>query len=372
MHNWRTFSMILNPYEIKTSCWVGEIVFARGSYKKLKELIDKRKQSVTGIAVFFVDHFFEKNRILAIPDTQGDEIFFVNSDLEPNTDGIDDIVKKIREKEKKISIIVGIGGGCTLDTAKAVANLLTNEGKASDYQGWDLVKNPGVFKIGVPTISGTGAEASKTCVMLNKTKGLKLGMNSKFTLFDQLVMDPDLTATVERSQYFYTGLDTYIHCIESLAGKYRNFFADTYSKLAIELSREVFFSNDMMSPDNREKLMLASFLGGCAIANSYVGLIHPFSAGLSVVFDTHHCVGNCIAFDALEEFYPSEHKEFREMMKRQEVDIPRGLCKGSDAEELKKLMDSTVIHQVPLYNALGDDFKSVLSQERVFDIFKRM
>ncbi len=67
-----------------------------------------------------------------------------------------------------------------------MANLLTNGGKAEDYQGWDLVKKPAIYKIGIPTISGTGAEASRTCVMTNSKSGIKLGMNSDFTIYDQL------------------------------------------------------------------------------------------------------------------------------------------------------------------------------------------
>ena len=61
-----------------------------------------------------------------------------------------------------------------MDTAKAISNLLTNPGEAADYQGWDLVKNPAVFKIGIPTISGTGSEATRTCVMTNSLTGLNL------------------------------------------------------------------------------------------------------------------------------------------------------------------------------------------------------
>ena len=55
-----------------------------------------------------------------------------------------------------------MGGGIALDIAKAIANLLTNPGTAADYQGWDLVKNPSIFKIGIPTLSGTGAETTRT------------------------------------------------------------------------------------------------------------------------------------------------------------------------------------------------------------------
>ena len=82
---------------------------------------------------------------------------------------------------------MGVGGGATLDTAKAAANLLTNGGKAEEYQGWDLVKKPGVYKIALPTLSGTGAEATRTCVMTNKRTGLKLGMNSDYTVYDQVI-----------------------------------------------------------------------------------------------------------------------------------------------------------------------------------------
>jgi len=365
--------MAIDLSVIKPSCWVGEVLFAKGSFSRLPEILKERQKIAPGFIVFFIDHFFVKNQVLDIPSSYDDESFVVDSTHEPKTEDIDSIVCELKKRGKtNPSAIVGIGGGCALDTSKAVANMLTNEGKAEDFQGWDLVKNPGVFKIGIPTISGTGAEASRTCVLSNKKKGLKLGMNSKFTLFDKLILDPELSRTVERNQYFYTGMDAYIHCIESLAGSYRNVFADTFSKMTIDLCREVFLSDNMMADENREKLMMASFLGGCAIANSYVGLIHPFSAGLSVVFGTHHCIGNCIAFDAMEEFYPDYHREYREMMKRQNVAIPKGICRDSDLDELKRLMVASLIHEVPLTNALGADFKAKLNEDMVFSIFKRM
>ena len=249
---------------------------------------------------------------------------------------------------------------------------MTNSGNAEDYQGWDLVKNPGIYKIGIPTISGTGAEASRTCVMTNPKNGLKLGMNSDYTIYDQLILDPDLTKTVPREQYFYTGMDTYIHCIESLNGRYRNAIGDAFSKQAIALCREVFLSEDMMSDENREKLMVASYLGGCAIANSFVGVVHPFSAGLSVVLDTHHCIGNCITMNAMEEFYPKEFEEFNLMAQKQGIKIPKGIASNLDEETYQKLFNSTIIHEKPLSNALGDNFKEILSYDKVKEIFKRM
>jgi 3-deoxy-alpha-D-manno-octulosonate 8-oxidase len=208
--------------------------------------------------------------------------------------------------------------------------------------------------------------------MTNTKTGLKLGMNSDYTIFDQMVLDPDLTASVPRDQYFYTGMDAYIHCIEALAGSYRNAVGDAYSRETVNLCRQVFLADDMMSAVAREQLMVASYLGGCAIATSYVGLVHPFSAGLSVVLGLHHCIANCIALNALGEFYPAEHAEFQTMMTKQKVSLPVGVCANLSDEQYQRLVAATVVHAKPLTNALGSNFRDVLTDARVTEIFRRM
>ena len=348
-------------------------MFGKGAIDNLGLMLEK-KESKNSYVIYYIDEYFENSDLInRLPIHTDDEIFYIQTKDEPKTTFMnnfrDILVKKSKNDPKAI---VAIGGGATLDTGKAIANLLTNSGNAEDYQGWDLVKNPGIYKIGIPTISGTGAEASRTCVMTNAKSGLKLGMNSDFTIYDQLILDPDLTKTVPREQYFYTGMDTYIHSFESLNGRYRNAIGDAYAKQAITLCREVFMSDDMMSDENREKLMIASYFGGCAIANSFVGMVHPFSAGLSVVLGTHHCIGNCITMNGMEEFYPKEYEEFFKMAQKQGVEIPKGIAKDLDDETYKKLYNSTVIHEKPLVNALGDNFKEKLTLEKVTEIFKRM
>jgi len=345
-----------------------------GSLSNLEERIEEKGE---GYSIYFIDHYFkDKDLINNLPIKKDDEIIFVDTTDEPTTEGIDrlkDTIVKIGKEKPKA--IVGIGGGSTLDTAKAIANLLTNPGKAEDFQGWDLVKNPAIYKIGIPTISGTGAEASRTCVMTNTKSGLKLGMNSNYTIYDELILDPDLTKTVPNEQYFYTAMDTYIHSFESLNGRHRHLISDAYSREAINLIKDIFLdSNDMKSDENREKLMVASYLGGSAIANSYVGVVHPFSAGLSVVFKIHHCEANCITMRAMEEFYPKEFEEFFKMAEKNNIKIPKlsDYTNNLDEETLKKLYASTIIHEKPLSNALGDNFKDILTFEKVSEIFKRM
>lgn len=351
---------------------IRQFQFGKGTFASLSERVGERRAAHGGPCVFFVDSYF-RDRVPApgLPVVDGDEIVWVDATDEPTTDGIDAIAATVRALPTPCAV-VAIGGGCTLDTGKAVANLLTNPGLAEDYQGWDLVRHAAPYKIGVPTLSGTGAEASRTCVMSNARKGLKLGMNSQHTVYDELVMDSDLTATVPREQYFHTGMDTYIHCVESLEGRFRNALADAWSREALRLCAEVFESDDMMSPDAREALMVASYLGGSAIGNSLVGLVHPFSAGLSMVFHTHHCVGNCIALRALSEFYPDAASAQERFLAKQGVSLPANLTKGLDEAGFRALHDATVIHEKPLTNALGPDFRQILTPERVRGIFARM
>jgi len=349
-------------------------IFGKGSIKMLPKLLNSRRTNYTDYAIFLVDSYFINSQFVeGLPKQQQDMLYFVSTVDEPTTNDIDSLYEDILQKKNSIPCcVVGIGGGCTLDTAKAISNLLTNGGNAEDYQGWDLVKAPGVYKIGIPTISGTGAESSRTCVLINKNKNMKFGMNSEYSIFDQLILDPDLTATVPRNQYFYTGMDTYIHCIESLKGRHRHPIADAFSEQALILCKTVFGSTDMQCSENREKLMVASYLGGCAIANSYVGIVHPLSAGLSTVLNIHHGLGNCLVMNVMEEFYPEETLEFHEFVKKQGVELPKGITARLNEEGFDRLYESTIIHEKPLINALVEDFKTILTKSKVIEIFKRI
>lgn len=354
---------------------VQRYIFNAGSIDMLDEILDLRRVSELSRVIFFVDEFHKPyvDARKLITTKSLDRIYFVPTSDEPTTDLIDDYITDIiNGKVFDICALVAIGGGITMDIAKAVSNLLTNGGKAEDYQGWDLVKKPGMFKVAIPTLSGTGAEATRTCVMTNKKTGLKLGMNSDYTVFDQIIMDPNLTKTVPKNQYFYTGMDAYIHCIESINGSFRNAVGDSFSAQTISQCRDVFKSNDMMSDRNRSKMMVASYLGGCAIATSYVGVVHPFSAGLSVVLGTHHCIANCITMRAMEEFYPEEYLEFWQMVEIQKVEIPTGICQNLSSEQYDQLYSATVVHEKPLTNALGENFKDILTKQKVIEIFRRM
>ncbi|MEO5370049.1 MAG: iron-containing alcohol dehydrogenase family protein [Magnetococcus sp. DMHC-1] len=348
-------------------------VYGSGAIHNLASILQNRLNSRTGRVVYFVDEFFQSGSLVtSLPCSQSGEkeIVFVSTTREPTTDLVDQLCTGLMTGNASLpEVVVGIGGGSVLDVTKAVANLLTNGGQAHEYQGWDLVRVPAVYKIGIPTLSGTGAEASRTCVLTNPHTGVKLGMNSDHSVFDQLLLDPDLTATVPRNQYFFSGMDTYLHCIESLAGRHRHAVADAFSAQALALIDRVFNSGDMMQAENRGNLMVASYLGGCAIANSLVGVLHPFSAGLSVVLGMHHGVANCVAMQAMTPFYPEEVQVFQAMAARQGMIIPGGFGHTLTDTQHDQLYQSTVVHEKPLANALGDDFRTILTRERVRTLF---
>lgn len=355
---------------------VSRYIFAKGALLQLPGLLRERRQCSSGPVIFLLDEFFGRDPawVARLAPEKDDQIHFVSTKEEPTTDSIDRLVARLHNDGRDACAVVGLGGGITLDTAKAISNLITNGGQAEDYQGWDLLRVPGVHKIGIPTLSGTGAEATRTCVLTNEATGLKLGMNSHFTVFDQLILDPSLTRTVPRSQYFFTGMDAYIHSFEALAGSYRNAIGDALSSQAIKLAREVFEDENMQHDNNREKLMVASYLGGSAIATSYVGLVHPFSAGLSVVFGMHHCKANCVAMKGMDEYYPDEYSDFMRLVAKQSIDLGKltNNIGSLDSETHDQLYKATIIHEKPLMNALGEGFKEKLDRQTVRGIFERM
>jgi 3-deoxy-alpha-D-manno-octulosonate 8-oxidase len=347
-------------------------IFGSGAFAGLGALVEARRP---GAVRFYVDHFFRNTSLpRELPVQSGDAVVFVDTSREPTVEDVDALADAARAAcagGAPPCCLVGVGGGSVLDVTKAVANLLTNPGRAEEYQGWDLVKNPAVCKIGVPTLSGTGAECSRTCVLTNERRKLKLGMNSDFTLFDQLLLDPSLTRTAPRAQFLFTGMDTFMHCFESLRGASRNAIVDVLAASAGALCREIFLgSGDMMDDDNREKMMVASYLGGMAAGN--VGLVHPFSAGLSIVLHIPHGRANCHALSVLGEFYPEENALLSGILARQRVSLPRGICADLTEDQYEALYRGCIVHEKPLANALGVDFRSILTRSKVLELFKKM
>ncbi|MCF6249422.1 MAG: iron-containing alcohol dehydrogenase family protein [Desulfobacula sp.] len=348
---------------------VPNVIFGNGCFAQLNEIIEPKRQTTDDWVVFVTDDVFQgKDLEKQVPVHDNDMTLWISTKDEPKTSYVDELTLKVKAFHTNLPCaVIGIGGGSSMDLAKAISLMLTNKGSSTLYQGWDLIKNPAIFHVAVPTLSGTGAEVSRTAVLTGPEK--KLGLNSDYTVFDQIVLDPQLTKTVPRDQHFYTGMDCYIHCIESLEGTFLNEFSKSYGEKSLDLCRQVFLDDH---PDSADKLMMASFFGGMSIAYSQVGACHALSYGLSYVLGTHHGIGCCIVFDYLEDYYPSGVKEFRTMMKKCKIELPRNLVKDLPDEQIETMI-TVALGLDPLWeNCLGKDWKTIMTRDKAKSLFLKI
>ncbi|MCX2763339.1 iron-containing alcohol dehydrogenase family protein [Aquimarina muelleri] len=352
---------------------VPKVVFGKGAFNQVSDIISPERNGVAPF-IYLIDDVFQNNTSFIedrISLSYTDQIIYISTAEEPKTSQVDAIVTEIKKVHQYIpSGIIGIGGGSILDLSKAVAIMLSNSGSAADYQGWDLVNNKAVYHVGIPTISGTGAEVSRTTVLTGPER--KLGINSDFTPFDQVVLDPELICDVPKDQWFYTGMDCYIHCVESLDGTYLNAFSQSYGEKALDLCKEIFLGSDLDKEEADAKLMMASWHGGMSIAYSQVGVAHAMSYGLAYVLGTKHGIGNCIVFDKLERYYPDGVALFKKMKEHHNINLPTGVCANITEDQLN-IMTSVALSLEPLWeNALGGDWKTKINAEILKEIYRSL
>ena len=348
--------------------------FGRGCFDRLDEVLAPRRTDRGALSVVFLvdDVFRDKPLGSRVPVRERDLKLWVNVDEEPTTGEVDRLRDEIlaRGDGTPPDAVVGIGGGSVMDYAKAVALMITNPGSSARYQGLDLIRNPGVFKVCVPTLSGTGAEASMTTVLVGPQK--KLGIKCDHTMPDQVLLDPDLIAGAPPQQRFYTGMDCFIHAVESCAGTWRNAYSDAFAEKSMDLCRQAFLEAGPDSREADEKLMIASYLGGLSVTYSQVGACHALSYGLSFVLHTRHGLANCIAFNRLEDVYPEGVRVFRAMMEKQGVGVPQGVTAGLSPERVERMVETAWGLEHMWDHAFGKDWRDKVRKEWLRDLFVEM
>ncbi|MHB1351607.1 MAG: iron-containing alcohol dehydrogenase [Desulfobulbaceae bacterium] len=230
--------------------------------------------------------------------------FTVTSKVDPEpglrlADGAAQLAKK-----NKCDCVIGAGGGSAMDIAKAAAILLTNGGKAADYLGLGKIKKPGVPKIMIPTSAGTGAEVTFTAVFINEKTGSKGGMNGDPLYPEAAILDPLLTLSLPPHITASTGLDALIHALEAYTSVQAHPISEMYSLEAMDL----IFANiltayaDGRNVQARSNMLLASLLGGKALAMAGVGLVHAMSYPLGGMFGIPHGLANAVLLPYVTEY----------------------------------------------------------------------
>lgn len=340
---------------------VKNVDIGKGSFQKGIEDIYK---SYDLKSVFWIVDSAVKNKIKRFIKTKN--IIFLEIRHEPSTDQVDDLVKFIKKNKYKIKCLGIIGGGSVIDLGKAVSVMLTNKGYAKDYQGWEIPKKKGIKKIIFPSLAGTGAEATRSAVLNSEEK--KQGINSIFCLPDRVYLDSFLINSVPKEIEFYTGMDCYIHSIESLNGSFGNKLTKQYASSAKSLCENYFLN----SSENKEDLLTASFLAGTAIMNSEVGVTHVLSYGLSFLFGVPHGKANAIIFSKLKEVYGEPVDTFTKMLKKNSIKLPENLARDMSEKDFLKMYEIGKKMENPLRHIFGNNWISKFSEDFALDIYKRI
>jgi len=161
-------------------------------------------------------------------------------------------------------------------------------------------------------------------------------------------------------------MDCFVHNVESLRGRQNDAMTIAFAQKSLEMMKDIFLGNMDL-----EKLMVASAMGGIAVANSNVGICHPLSYGLSLVLNLHHGYSICIAMNQLEEYYP-EVREFKEILRRNKIELPKIINDDITDEMIDKMAEATLKNERPLENAFGPEWRSIFTKEKVIDLIRKM
>ena len=205
-----------------------------------------------------------------------------------------DCVRQGTEAARSCDMVIAIGGGSVIDGGKAIAALATNPGDPLDYlevigKGQPIRVRPLPF-IAIPTTAGTGSEVTRNAVLGSPEHGVKASLRSAMMLAKAAIVDPDLTRGLPPHLTASTGLDALTQLIEPYVSPRANpitdaFCRDGIERAAVHLPRAYADGGDA---EARENMSLASLLGGFALANAGLGVVHGFAAPIGGMFEAPH------------------------------------------------------------------------------------
>ncbi len=208
-------------------------------------------------------------------------------------------------EEHQVEVIIAVGGGSAIDTAKAAAMLLANGGDYAEYQ-WEgrPITSRSRPLVAVPTTAGTGSEVSKVAVISDASQPFKKGVLSPLMYAHAAVIDSSVTVGLPPHLTAATGMDAFVHALEAFTGLGANPVSDM---LALEAMRLVVDSLERATEDGtsiaaRRQMMLAAIYGGIAMDQAGLGLVHALSGGLCSHVHLHHGLANALLLPFVADF----------------------------------------------------------------------
>jgi len=206
----------------------------------------------------------------------------------PNTDDVEAGVKLARRHD--VQLLIGLGGGSSMDCAKGINFLLTNGGQMKDYWGTGKALKPMLPMIAVPTTAGTGSETQSFALISDSQTHVKMACGDKKAACRIAILDPKLTVTQPARVTALTGIDAISHALESFVCTRRNAASLAFSREAWRLLSG-HFGEVLDRPTNveaRGAMLLGASFAGLAIENSMLGAAHALANPLTTHFDIPH------------------------------------------------------------------------------------
>lgn len=229
----------------------------------------------------------------------------VFSDVKPNptVKNVQDGVKKCREVGA--DVIVTVGGGSAMDTAKGISIIMTNPDREDvvSLNGLSNTKNKGLPVIALPTTHGTAAEVTINYVITDESRQVKMVCVDPHDIPVLAIVDSELMESLPKGTAAATGLDALTHAVEGYITKAHNTMADMFHMRAIEL----IFENlpaavNEKNPEAIEKMALAQYIAGMGFSNVGLGIVHSMAHQLGAVYDTPHGIANAILLPTVMRF----------------------------------------------------------------------
>lgn len=280
------------------------ITFGKGAVEKLPEILKgyglKKVMIVydggvkaAGIAEKIVDQ---------VKKAEVEYLIFDGVIPNPTNEVVEEAAKLA--KEAKVEGMVAVGGGSSIDLAKAVNVLMTNPGTIGEYGGMNMVKNPCLPLIAIPTTAGTSSEITNVSALIDTEKVIKYVVIDNKIVASDVIADPEFTKTMPVSVTAATGMDAITHAVESYISNEATPLTEYNSLKGLSILYEnlpkvVENGSDM---EARENMMLGCIITGFGFSNANLGFVHAIAHTLSAHFGLAHGMANACVLPYVMEY----------------------------------------------------------------------
>ncbi|MEG0215318.1 MAG: lactaldehyde reductase [Hungatella sp.] len=289
--------------------------------------------------------------------------YVLYSDIKPNPT-IENVQHGVEAfKASGADYMIAIGGGSSMDTAKAIGIIITNPEFADvrSLEGVAPTKNPCVPIIAVPTTAGTAAEVTINYVITDVEKKRKFVCVDPHDIPVVAVIDPEMMSSMPKGLTAATGMDALTHAIEGYTTKGAWEMTDMFNLKAVEIIAKSLRGAVENTPEGREGMALGQYLTGMGFSNCGLGVVHSMAHSLGAVYDTPHGVANAILLPTIMEYNaPETGEKFRDIARAMGVE---GVDDMTQEEYRKAAVDA--VKKLSADVGIPADLKAIVKEEDI-------